>query len=291
MSILIIGGSGMLGHKVYQRLKTQADVFATVRSGFADLEGFGIFNKPNIFPEIDVTDIAAVKRVIAIVRPDCVINCVGIVKQNPTVADKIRTIAINSIFPNQLAKLSTEFGFRLIAISTDCVFDGKKDNYSEADEPNARDIYGLSKYLGEVSQENVLTIRTSIIGRELTTSHSLVEWFLRNRGGRVDGYKNAIYSGFPTIELADILANIIREFPLVNGLLHISSDPISKFDLLTLLNRHFDANISIEPSDELVVDRSLDSGRFREITGFQSPDWGTMIARMASDSTPYDEFR
>ena len=291
MSILIIGGSGMLGHKLYQRLSTEFEVFATVRSDIAAIERFGIFNTHSIFPDVDVANVAAVRRVIEIVRPECIVNCVGVVKQNPTLADKIRTLTINSIFPNQLAQLSAELDFRLITISTDCVFDGKVGNYSESDEANARDLYGMSKFLGEVIEGRSLTIRTSIIGRELSTSHSIVEWFLTHRSGTVDGYTKAKYSGFPTIELADTITNLINNFPDLNGLLHISSDPISKYDLLTLVNKHFDANVSIIPSEAVVVDRSLDSSRFKTLTGFSSPDWESMVARMAADPTLYDSFR
>ena len=291
MSILIIGGSGMLGHKLYQRLSPDFEVFATVRSDLATVERFGIFQGHSIFPGVDVTDPSAVRRVVEIVRPECVINCVGVVKQNPTLADKIRTLTINSIFPNQLAQLSAEFGFRLITISTDCVFDGKIGNYAEIDEANARDLYGLSKFLGEVTDGRSLTIRTSIIGRELSTSHSIVEWFLAHRGGTVDGYTRAIYSGFPTIELADTIAKLISNHSDLNGLFHISSGPISKFELLTLVNKYFKAGVSIVPSEAVVVDRSLDSTRFKKLTGFTSPDWESMIARMAADPTSYDSFR
>jgi len=291
MSILIIGSSGMLGHKLYQRVSSEFEVFATIRSDLAAIERFGIFKGHSVFSDVDVTDIAAVCRVIEVVKPDCVVNCVGVVKQNPTLADKIRTLTINSIFPNQLAQLSAEFDFRLITISTDCVFDGTKGNYSESDAANARDLYGLSKLLGEVTDGRSLTIRTSIIGREITTSHSSVEWFLANRGRTVDGYTKAIYSGFPTIELADIIADLIKNFPDLNGLFHISSDPISKFDLLTLVNKYFKSNVSIKPSEAVVVDRSLDSAKFKTLTGFTPPDWESMIARMAADPTTYGSFR
>lgn len=291
MSILIIGGSGMLGHKLYQRLSSEFEVFATVRADLATVEKFGFFKAYSVFPGVDVTDPAAVRRVVEVVRPECVVNCVGVVKQNPTLADKIRTLTINSIFPNQLAQLSAEFDFRLITISTDCVFDGKEGNYAESDEANARDLYGMSKFLGEVSEGRSLTIRTSIIGRELTTSHSIVEWFLAHGGGTVNGYTKAIYSGFPTIELADTIANLTKNFPDLNGLFHISSDPISKYDLLTLINKYFDSSITINPSEAVVVDRSLDSTKFKNLTGFTSPDWESMIARMAADPTPYDSFR
>ncbi len=291
MSVLIIGGTGMLGHKLYQRLKLRFEVFATIRSDFESVKRFEIFAKPSIVTGVDVTDAAAIRRAIETVRPDCVVNCVGVVKQNPRLQDRVETLTINSIVPNRLAELSAEFGFRLITISTDCVFDGKKGNYSEIDPPNARDLYGLSKFLGEVTEGNALTIRTSIIGRELARSHSLVEWFLARRDGIVNGYSNAIYSGFPTIELADIIATLISDHPALNGLVHVSSDPISKLELLTLLNEHFAAGISITPDTDVVIDRSLDSAKFRKMTTIEPPRWPDMIARMAADPTPYERLR
>lgn len=291
MSILIIGGSGMLGHKLYQRFSSEFDVFTSVRSDLASISRYGLFNSKTVFPNVDITDPTAVRRVIEIVRPETVVNCVGVVKQNPTLADKIRTLTINSIFPNQLAQLTAECGFRLITISTDCVFDGKRGMSSESDEANARDLYGMSKLLGEVTEGRALTIRTSIIGRELSTSHSIVEWFLSHRDRTVGGYTKAVYSGFPTIELADTIANLIKNFPDLNGLFHIASDPISKFDLLSLVNKHFNAGVTIEPSEAVVIDRSLDASRFNALTGFKPLDWESMIARMAADPTPYDSFR
>jgi|SRR5580765_7430819 len=286
--ILIVGGAGMLGHKLYQRLRLQFEVFATIRKEFATIERFGIFEKQSITENIDVTDHAAVIRAIESVRPDCVINAVGIIKQLPTSKDVINTLAINSIFPHRLAELSNQYGFRLITISTDCVFDGERGDYSEDDDPNARDLYGLSKLLGEVVNDNSLTIRTSMIGRELSTGHSIVEWFLGHRGGSVKGYINMIYTGFPTIVLADIISHLIAEHPTLNGICHISSEPISKFHLLELLNQYYDVNVNIEPYEDLAINRSLDSSQFRELTAFKPASWGDMIQSMVEDTTPYD---
>ncbi|MBP9664969.1 MAG: sugar nucleotide-binding protein, partial [Pyrinomonadaceae bacterium] len=177
-----------------------------------------------------------------------------------------------------------------ISVSTDCVFSGRKGNYSESDEPDARDLYGLSKLLGEVKAGNCLTLRTSMIGRELNSQNSLVEWFLSNRGGRVDGWTKAIYSGFPTLELAKIIGDIIEFSPDLRGMYHVSSDPVSKFDLLQLLDDAYGARVEITPSEKVVIDRSLDSTVFREITGYAPPTWAEMVAAMAADPTPYDEF-
>ena len=224
-------------------------------------------------------------------QPDLVINAAGIIKQLATQENLIQTLSVNSIFPHRLAKLSASLGFRLITISTDCVFDGKEGGYTEIDESNANDLYGTSKYLGEVTSGKCLTIRTSIIGRELSASRSIVEWFLTHRNESVLGYTDAIYSGFPSFMLGKIISTFILPRPELCGLYHISSDPISKYELLRLIDRFFQANVEITPSSEVRVDRSLDSSKFKAATGFVPDTWENMIRQMAADPTPYDELR
>src|SRR5436190_2551232 len=201
MQILIFGANGMLGHKLVQTLNEKFDVYGTIRGEFADVERFGIFDRNRTIERTDVTDISSVVRALQIAKPEVVINAAGIIKQRLESEDVVRTLSINSVFPHLLADLSGEYKFRLITISTDCVFSGKTGNYSEAEIPDAHTLYGISKLLGEVKQANCLTIRTSIIGRELADAHGLVEWFLSNRGHSLKGYVNANYSGFPTIIL------------------------------------------------------------------------------------------
>ena len=287
MRVLIFGATGMLGHKLYQRLGGEFEVFGTIRSDFAPVEKFGIFDKRSIIEGVDVTDTGSICRALETAKPNCVINAVGVIKQLPQASDVIHACSINSIFPHQLAGFSTEFGFRLITISTDCVFDGKKGNYTEDDLPNARDVYGLTKLLGEVAGTDALTIRTSMIGRELGSKHSLVEWFLGCGGESVKGYVNAIYSGFPTIVLTQIIGDIINHHRELRGLYHVSSEPINKFDLLSLVNERYSADINIEPFPDCVIDRSLDSSKFRAATGFKPAAWDDMIEEMAADPTPY----
>ncbi|CAN5382224.1 NAD(P)-dependent oxidoreductase [soil metagenome] len=291
MRVLIFGVNGMLGHKLYQRFGANFDVYGTIRSSFESVERYGIFERERVIENVDAAKFDSVRKAIELVRPDVVVNAIGIIKQLPSSKDVIQTLSINSIFPNQLAELSAEFGFRLITISTDCVFSGAKGNYSESDTPDARDLYGMSKLLGEPRNHGALTIRTSIIGRELSTGHSIVEWFLSNRGGNVKGFEQAIYTGFPSIVLADIILRVITDQPDVQGVWHISSDPISKLDLLRLINEKFNARVEIEPSTELAIDRSLDSTKYRELSGFKPALWEEMVARMAADPTPYESWR
>lgn len=279
----------MLGHKLVQVLGEKLEVWTTIRGGFSGVERFGIFDRDRTIEKVEVIDPATVRGAIETAKPDVVINAVGIIKQIPTSQDVIQTLLINSIFPHQLAELSEEFGFRLICISTDCVFDGRKGNYDEQDDANALDLYGRSKNLGEVSGENCLTLRTSIIGRELNTNHSLVEWFLSRRGERVNGFVNAIYSGFPTIVFADIITDLIMKHDDLSGLFHVSSEPISKFRLLKLINEYYRADVEIEPFENFTIDRSLDSGKFRDATGFNPQPWEAMIEGMAADATIYDK--
>jgi dTDP-4-dehydrorhamnose reductase len=289
MKVLVVGGSGMLGHKLVQSWKGRFDVWTTLKGISRDYEKYEIFDK--IIENVDVVNYATVEAAVARVEPDVIFNAVGVIKQLPSSKDVIKTLTINSIFPHRLAETAEKFGARLINISTDCVFDGEKGNYTEADVSNAADVYGKSKNLGEVSQPNCLTLRTSIIGRELHTAHSLVEWFLNNRGKKVRGYVNAIYSGFPTIVLADIIADLIEHKKDLNGLYHVSAAPIDKYELLQLINKAFRAEVEIERYSEFRIDRSLDSTKFRKETGFYPESWEKMIQKMADDPTPYDAWR
>lgn len=291
MRVLILGGSGMLGHKLAQQLSPRFDVFATVRDKGDALLSRNILEPSQLLANVDVSDDLALIRAIETTEPDAVINAVGIVKQNPTADDVTNTLTINSILPNKLSQLGEKYGYRLIAISTDCVFSGDKGNYSEVDTPDATDLYGHSKILGEVTEGNCLTIRSSIIGRELDTSHGLIEWFLSNRGGSVNGFVNAIYSGFPTIVFADIIGDLVLDHPDLQGLYHISSDPIDKFRLLGLVNDAFKAQVTINRDETFEIDRSLDSSKFRTATGFAPQTWEEMIERMAADATPYEALR
>ena len=291
MKVLVLGGNGMLGHKLVQHLSSQFDVWTTVRQPFESIRRFGIFSEEKTLDRVHVDDASILEGVIAELRPDVVINAIGVIKQRPSSRDVITTLTVNSILPHRLCELSRRLGFRLICVSTDCVFSGDKGMYIEADPSDASDLYGRSKSLGEVTDENCLTVRTSIIGRELASNHSMVEWFLSNRGGKVNGYANAIYSGFPTIVFADIIRSLLFEHRQLRGLYHISSDPIDKYSLLVLANQAYGANVTIEPDESFRLDRSLDSSKFRQLTGFQPKPWEEMVEQMANDPTPYEEWR
>ena len=291
MKVLIFGGRGMLGHKLVQSLASKFDVNYTLSGTFESVERFGIFNRAGTVENVDARDRGSFRDAVESSRPDVVINAVGVIKQVQGSSDVENTLTINSLFPHRLAAVCTEFGSRLITISTDCVFSGARGMYSENDIPDALDLYGQSKHWGEVSSDNCLTLRTSIIGRELNSQHGLLEWFYSQRGKPAQGYSRAIFSGFPTIVFADIIIDIVERFPKLCGVFHVSSNPISKFDLLNKINRQFGLGVQLEPASDFVIDRSLDSSNFRRLTGIVPPSWDEMVVRMGEDATPYDKWQ
>ncbi len=281
----------MLGHKLVQRLNDKFEVWSTQRKHLSPDKYLNIFLPEKTIYGVNAEIFKTVKKSIAQANPDVIVNAIGVIKQNQSSNNVVKNLIVNSILPHRLANLAQLNNIRLINISTDCVFSGTKGNYRESDVTDALDLYGKSKFLGEVSAENCLTLRTSIIGRELKTNHSLVEWFLSQAGKKVKGYKNAIFSGFPTVILADIIADLIAKNKKLYGLYHVSSQPISKFDLLTLLKKAYQIKIEIEPFEEFKIDRSLNSAKFRRETNFQPMSWNEMVKKMAEDPFPYDKLR
>ena len=291
MRVLILGGAGMLGHKLVQCYGQRYEVYATLRGSYSSYAHYQIFDPARVVEHVDAFYFDSLVQAIAQVQPDVVINCIGVIKQLASAKDPIVSLTINSLLPHRLAGVCQAADVRLLHISTDCVFNGKDGMYTEDVPSNAEDLYGRSKFLGEISGRNCLTLRTSIIGRELNTRSGLIEWFLSNRGGQVRGFRQAIYSGFTTQALADIIAEVIDHHLDLSGLWQVSSDPIDKYELLLQARDAFDIDVQIEPDDSLRIDRSLDSTRFRQATGFQPPLWPDMIRAMASDPTPYDSWR
>jgi dTDP-4-dehydrorhamnose reductase len=278
--VLVIGASGMLGNAVL-RLFSQSpgyDVLGTVRSFSAqhllpnDLQA-------NLISAIDVENIENLISLFTIARPDIVINCIGLIKQLINVDDPLTTISINSLLPHQLARLCAVAGARFVHMSTDCVFSGERCMYTEADNADAKDLYGRSKFLGEVDYPHAITLRTSIIGHELDSARSLIGWFLAQEDG-VKGYKRAIFSGLPTVEIARIIRDCVIPHPELHGLYHVSAEPINKFELLKLVAEAYGKTIDICADDQIVINRSLDSTRFRQATGFLPQSWPELIRTM-----------
>jgi dTDP-4-dehydrorhamnose reductase len=287
MRVLILGAGGMLGHKVWEVFRDRFDCRAAMRTRLP----LPLFDDERVIDGFDATNFDAARKLIGRVQPDVVVNCIGVVKQLAAAHDPIASTTLNSLFPHVIARACAEGEARMIHISTDCVFAGTRGNYSEDDVPDAADLYGRSKLLGEVTEGGALTIRTSIIGRELRTSNGLVEWFLSNRGGSVRGFTNAIFSGVTTAMLARILATVIEQYPGLRGLYHVAGAAISKYDLLMMLNAAIGAGVAIAPDDCFVIDRSLDATRFQAATGLQPPEWTEMIAALAAESPRYERWR
>ena len=282
--VLILGGTGMLGHVLFRKYSEHDDfdVYATVRSIEGVEKWFAFECKKRLQLGVDADNFDTIVSAVANVKPDIVINCIGVVKPFPIANDLLSAISINSLLPHRISTLCKAVGIRMIHISTDSVFDGKKGGYTEKDEISISDIYGMTKQLGEVRGSNCLTLRTSIIGHELKKKNGIVEWFL-SQTGNIKGYTKSIYSGFPTIELAKIISDYILPNNNLTGIYHVSSDPISKYELLRLIADRYEIKVKIEPSDEVVVDRSLDSTAFRSLTGYTPPPWPELVKKMYLD--------
>jgi dTDP-4-dehydrorhamnose reductase len=275
----VLGATGMLGSVAFHVLRRQGDlcVFGSVRSP-SSLRFFDIAARPRIIPSVDVENFDAIVNCFGEVKPDVVINCIGVIKQLSAAQDPLTTLPLNSLLPHRLERLCRLIGARFIHVSTDCVFSGRRGNYHETDVPDAEDLYGRSKLLGEVDT-GAITLRTSIIGRELATKNGLVEWFLGS-SNQVYGYTKAIFSGVTSDELARVIARRVLPRPNLSGVFHVSSKPISKYELLGVIKHAYDLQTEIVPDDSVAIDRSLNSERFREATGYRPPSWLAMIQKM-----------
>lgn len=259
------------------------DVYGSLRSGTA-LTHFPDEFRPRLLVGVDAMrddDLVAVLRK---VKPDAVVNCVGAVKQLDSAKDPLVALPLNALLPHRLARLCALAGARLVHVSTDCVFSGDKGLYVEGDRPDAHDLYGLSKLLGEVGTDGAVTLRTSIIGHEVGNAHSLIDWFL-GQTGQVDGYARAFFSGLPTVELARVVMEHVLPRPELEGLYHVSAERISKLDLLSLVAREYGRGPTIRASEDVVIDRSLDATRFHLATGYRAPSWEALIGTMQETST------
>ncbi len=281
MKVLIVGATGMLGHKLMQGLSSRHLVLGTIRereNPYAELKGF------NLFTDVNVENLDSIENVINKECPDIVINCVGIIKQLEESKNALTTIKINALLPHQMAELCDKVNAKLIHISTDCVFSGKANRpYLESDPSDADDLYGKSKFLGELNSNKHLTLRTSLIGPELRGKKSLVEWVFSQKGRQVKGYRNALFTGLTTLEISRVILKIIESNIDLCGVYHLSANEISKFDLVSLINERYDLNIDIVEESQFKCDRRLNSDRFRAATGYNPPEWREMIREMSED--------
>jgi len=287
VKVLILGANGMLGHRAACVLSQRHEVVGTLRSADPQVERFA--PRARFVTGVSVEAPESVERVIADFRPDAVINCIGIVKQRSEAHQAVPSIRTNSLFPHEVAEMCSDTGARFVHVSTDCVFTGDTGGYTEDDVPDAADLYGRSKLLGEVADvPGAVTVRTSIVGWEVRRPTGVLEWYAGNRGGRIAGFTKAVFSGLATTDLIDVFERLCTEWRDVDGLWQVSTDPISKYDLLTMLDGALGWGTEIVPQDEPVIDRSLSSARFRARTGWEPRPWADIVARLAEERRDYE---
>lgn len=287
MKILIFGVTGMLGsclYKYFSNLNEYQVIGVLRNSNKKSLFIENLNSKIIVFDSYD--NFSKLDEFIKNIKPDYVVNCLGVIKQKIEASSPENILFINSYLPHLIDKLSFRHNFKLIHFSTDCVFDGNLGSYKETDIPLPKDLYGISKLLGELETKNTLTIRTSIIGHELESSFSLVNWFLSSKN-RVKGFTKAIYSGFPSVEIARIIHKFIIPNKLISGIYNLSSNPISKYELLKIISEQYKHKIDIVPDESVVIDRSLDATLFNMKTKYICPSWPKLIESMCEFQSKY----
>lgn len=289
-TLLVFGATGMLGSAMYNHI-AMGDDFNVVGTYRNRRIAYGLLQNASsklVQCELDPGALHAT-ALIKEIKPTVVINCIGVIKQRSEASEVLATVPINTVLPHQLHSACERIGAKFIHYSTDCVFSGAKGNYTEGDTPDAVDVYGLSKYLGEVVGTGALTLRTSIIGHELSSSRSLLNWFL-SQEGQVKGFTNAYFSGLPTNEVARITMEIIKCHPSLSGLYHLASQKISKHDILTHINTVYGKNLDIVTDGNLKIDRSLNADRLRTQIGYKPRSWGGLITEMKEFKDECDRY-
>jgi dTDP-4-dehydrorhamnose reductase len=280
MKVLVFGASGMIGSAMFRVLSAKAEwqVWGTLRSTEAT-KYFSGDQQDKLLGGVDVERHEALVRTFARVKPDVVVNCIGLTKHHRAADDPQLALPLNALLPHRMADLCDLGGARLVHVSTDCVFAGTKGNYAESDVPDAGDVYGKSKHLGEVDYPHAITLRTSTIGHELQSAYGLLEWFLSQQG-RCKGFNRAIFSGLPNTEFARVVRDVVIPRPDLHGLYHVGTDPVGKYELLKLIAKVYGKHIDIVRDDEFMIDRSLNSARFIQASGYKAAGWPELIQAM-----------
>lgn len=280
MKVLVIGGDGMLGHELLAGLSASHEVAVTLRRDLGAYAHLGLFSAANAFAGVDVRQPDRVLEAVADFGPEVIVNAAGIVKQRADAGRAIPSIEVNSLFPHRLAVMARAAGARLVHISTDCVFSGDRGGYQETDVPDPVDLYGRSKLLGEVDEEGCITLRTSMIGLELANRLSLVEWALA-QPGPISGYRNVLYSGLTTMELTRVIDELLVHHAGLHGIWHVTSEAISKFDLLDGLFARLGRRGDVRPEDGVVSNRTMSGEAFAKATGYRVMGWEAMLDELA----------
>lgn len=282
MRVLILGGDGMLGHRLLLHLRDKHEVRVTLRRNLGAYEEYRLFDRAS-YPEVDARNEDRLLEVMADFRPEAVVNAVGIVKQRESAKAAIPSLEVNALLPHRLAVMCRAAGARLVHMSTDCVFSGRRGGYTEEDVSDAEDLYGRTKFMGEVAQPGCVTLRTSIIGLELSRKGGLIEWFLSQKG-EIWGFTHAIYTGLTTAEMSRIIERVLVRHPDLSGVWQVASEPISKYELLVrlaeILGRE---DVHLVPDDSVKIDRSLSGLAFERATGYHAPGWDEMLQELGAE--------
>ncbi len=288
MKILILGVSGLIGHKLFQELSASFEVYGTLHKKKEQYGNLPMFSTPNIIENIDVVDFEILRGVLYAVNPDVILNCVGITKRKIDNKTIKKVLQVNAVFPHQIADWAKKNHKRVIHFSTDCVFNGKEGNYNEMSLTNAEDIYGRTKALGEINYKHTLTIRSSFIGQELFDRTELLDWFLAQEGKQIKGFVNTCYSGVSTTFMARVVEKIIVNYPKLNGLYQLATEkPISKYELLSIAKEVFDVNVDITPDDKHTHKPTLDASKLKSKLNLQVPSWNEMLSELAKNKSFY----
>ena len=289
MKVCVLGAGGLLGHMLIRVLGETIDVYGTTRESRSDSSPLARFlPQDKWIDNIDASKFDSINKVFSTTNFDTVINCIGLIKQRNAQTTEHEMMLINAEFPHRLAQVVNQQGARVIHISTDCVFSGDKGNYVETDTPDPVDVYGKSKLLGELNDVKNLTLRTSHIGRELTIRKSFIEWLLSQKSGHVEGYGHAIYSGLTSQELARLISELLNAKKGITGMFHVSSQPISKLEIINKLNELLNLEINVTSDSKVQINRSLNSDKFRLATNLIPHNWDQMLSDFCKDQKNYE---
>lgn len=285
MRILILGGNGMIGHKMYQIIsKVNVDTWVTLRNDLSTYFFSDIYNNNKVIDNIDLTDFKNLLNTLNNVKPDIILNACGITIRRGLEEIISNTILLNSALPHFLNEWVSKNNKRLIHFSTDCVFSGKRGDYLDTDIKDAYDLYGTTKSLGEiVDSKFAITLRGSMIGRELENKTELFEWFLQQNNKKIKGFSEVIYAGITTVKMAEIVLRLIKFYPNLSGIYNISSKSISKYDLLKMCNEYFAINSIIEIDNSYKSNKNLISDKFFIEIGIEKPNWTDLIRQLKDD--------
>ncbi len=288
MKVLVFGAGGMIGHKMFQAFSAQKlETYAVIRQKISNYAAFNLFNSKNTFDQIDILEAEKLEKVLTQVKPDVILNCIGVTLRKPEITNLEYCRKVNTDFPWLLNNWVSANNSYLIHFSTDCVFSGKESPYSEASPKTATDNYGITKAAGEVTGNHSLTLRGSMIGRELFGKTELLEWAISKKNQQIKGFSKAIYSGVTTNVMAELVHQLLHRTDRLTGLYQVSSAPISKFDLLKMINSQLQLNMTIVEDSSYATSKVLISDKLAERIGFYCPSWPVMIENLSKDSFQY----